>query len=571
MAGLLPPVIATLIADTKEYMAKMTEAEAKMKEFGDTSDTTGTKIGNFTNKASSAILGLGAAVGVYAVDQAYKFQESLDGIQNQTNLTKTQVDKLGDSIIKISDATGISTSQLSQSVIMIEQAGIKGKKAVTLLNDASEAAVITKTSVADTTKAIVAAQTLQIAKGMDVTKLTGILVKGSKEFVGGLSAEEKMLSGRVGVALANYGIKLKTVIPLGAEFAKVGLPTRSISSFVSSLGNLQKPLTDNKGKLTSYAQGLDKVGLSQQNLASDLRKGDIVGILTQIKKVAQESGEPLSQVANAVFGTSGGGTASVLVKNLQDLVTLQTNLNGAGATSLSDAFKNASQQLGPQLKIFETNLQNALIPLGKLILPVASDVLSWVEGLANAIKNHPLLKDILGGAAIATFALALAIKVKSAMKSVFSAGSDIFNGIKTILGKFGIGGGGQAVPLEANTTALENLTRVIAEKGLGGAATTAETGAAGAAGGKAVAAEGAAAEVAAGAVAGIAAAGGVAVIAGLVIAAQGDSRYNTAVSGAKKNGGVYAGRYGVVQPSWFGQSSKPSKVTINHKATIKPK
>ena len=34
MAGLLPPVVATLLADTREYMAKMTEAEGKMNEFG---------------------------------------------------------------------------------------------------------------------------------------------------------------------------------------------------------------------------------------------------------------------------------------------------------------------------------------------------------------------------------------------------------------------------------------------------------------------------------------------------------------------------------------------------------
>ena len=36
--GLLNPVIATLLADTKEYMAKMNEADAKMNKFGKTAE-----------------------------------------------------------------------------------------------------------------------------------------------------------------------------------------------------------------------------------------------------------------------------------------------------------------------------------------------------------------------------------------------------------------------------------------------------------------------------------------------------------------------------------------------------
>ena len=38
MGGLLPPVIATLIADTKQYTAKITEADGQMAKFGATAD-----------------------------------------------------------------------------------------------------------------------------------------------------------------------------------------------------------------------------------------------------------------------------------------------------------------------------------------------------------------------------------------------------------------------------------------------------------------------------------------------------------------------------------------------------
>ena len=334
MAGLLPPVVATLIADTKEYKAKMAEAQAQMKEFGATAEASGSRLSGAMGKVSTAVVAVGAAVGVYAIDQTYKFNEALDKVKNQAGLTTVQTDALGKSIQNISNVTGIANSQLTSAALTISQAGVKGAAATNLLTAAAKAAVITNSSVADTTKAIVAAQTLQISKGMDVAKLTGILVAGSHDFVGGLSAEEQMISGRVGVALSKYGLSLQTIIPLGAEFAKVGLPTRSISSFANALGNLEKPMTDAKGKLTTYAQGLDKVGLSQSNLARDLRVGNITGILQQIKAAAVASGDPLNQVAQAVFGSTGSGAASVLVKNLQDLETAQKNLAGAGAGTL---------------------------------------------------------------------------------------------------------------------------------------------------------------------------------------------------------------------------------------------
>jgi TP901 family phage tail tape measure protein len=420
----LPPIVATLIADTKEFMAKMDEAQGKVAEFGGETEAAGGKLASFASKASTAVLGVGVALGAYAVDQAFKFQEGMDKLGNQTNLTKGQLDRLGTSIQNISNLTGVSNSDLQTSAISIYQAGYKGAQATKILTDAAKASVITNASVADTTQAIIAAQTLQVAKGMDVSKLTGVLVRGSKEFVGGLSAEEQMLSGRVGVALAKYHLGLKTIIPLGAEFAKVGLPTRSIASFASALGNLQKPMTDSKGKLTTYAQGLEKVGLSQATLGEDLRKGNIVGILTQIKDVATASGQPLSQVADAVFGTTGGASASVLVNNLKNIASLQKNMTGAGAKSLQSGFEKAVHELGPQLKVLKANFDNLMVNAGKLILPAISDIVGWVNSFAGELRRNPVLRDVFGVGLATVFVAAVGIKLKS-----------VFDTIKGVLSK----------------------------------------------------------------------------------------------------------------------------------------
>ena len=412
MSGLLPPVVATLIADTKEYMAKMTEAQAKMGEFGAASKSSAGLFGLSAKTIAFGAAGVAAAVGTYAVDAALKFNEQMDKVKLQAGLTKEQTDQLGQSILNISSSLGVTTSDLATGAVTIEQAGIKGAAATTLLNNAARASIITNASVADTTKAIVAAQTLQVTKGMDVAKLTGILVKGSQDFVGGLASEEQMLQGRVGVALAKYGLSLQTIIPLGAEFAKVGLPTRSIASFANSLGNLQKPLTDSKGKLTSYAQGLERVGLSQANLAKDLRVGNITGILDQIKQAAQESGQPLSAITQAVFGSTGAGTASVLIKNLNDLATVQKNLTGAGGKSLAAQTQTALMTPAQQIKVFQQSLNKAMVNLGTVALPwvitgvkFATGVLETLTGLitgnykgrtAATGGKGQAVKDVLG-------------------------------------------------------------------------------------------------------------------------------------------------------------------------------
>jgi len=412
MSGLLPPVVATLIADTKEYMAKMTEAQAKMTEFGAASKSSAGLFGLSAKTIAFGAAGVAAAVGAYAVDAAMKFNEQMDKVKLQAGLTKEQTDQLGQSILNISSSLGVTTSDLATGAVTIEQAGIKGAAATTLLNNAAKASIITNASVADTTKAIVAAQTLQVTKGMDVAKLTGILVKGSQDFVGGLASEEQMLQGRVGVALAKYGLSLQTIIPLGAEFAKVGLPTRSIASFANALGNLQKPLTDSKGKLTSYAQGLERVGLSQANLAKDLRVGNITGILDQIKQAAQESGQPLSAITQAVFGSTGAGTASVLIKNLNDLAAAQKNLTGAGGKSLAQQTQQALMTPAQQIKVFQQSLNKAMVNLGTVALPwvitgvkFATGVLETLTGLitgnykgrtAATGGKGQAVKDVLG-------------------------------------------------------------------------------------------------------------------------------------------------------------------------------
>ena len=440
----LSKVTVTLFADTKEYMEKMTKADEKMAKFGLTAETSSSKMTAFANKASSAMIGFGVGAIAYGVDAAYKFQEALDKVKNQSNLTDTQLEKLRGHIIDTSNQTGISAEALANASLIMSQAGITGTKSFQLMNAAAKAAVITNTDVASVTQTLISAQTLQVAKGMSVVDLTGKLVAGSKSFVGGLQAEEAMLKGRVGVALASYGLKLSQIIPIGAEFTKVAMPARSVASFAQALGNIQNPTK-------AYAKGLANVGLSAAQLGRDVRSGNVIQLLKDVNEAAIKGGGPLSQYTNAVFGKTGGAGASVLIKNLQDLVKVQNQVSGGGANSLAKSFADASKQLGPQLKIFDANLTNALISVGQVVLPKLSGLLS---GLNSFFKNKGAV-DAVGISLAAAFVASMALKVKK----VFNAGSDIWSGLKSVYQKFTLKGSGGS-PLTGPQTAAQGTTMI---------------------------------------------------------------------------------------------------------------
>jgi len=422
--GSLSSVTATLIADTREFSAKIDEAQAKMEGFGKTSETVGQKFTKFGNMAANAVIGAGAAIVGFSVDEAFKFQEAMDRLQNATGMTDKQIKALGQTIIQVSDLTGSSTADLATSMANIEQAGIRGAKATELMTVAAKAALATNTNVVDVTHALVAAQSLQIAKGEDIANLTGILVAGSHAYVGGLDAEVSMLQGKVGVALANYHIGLKTSIELGSVFAKIGLPTRSITSFINGLGKLEAPMTTlsttSKGvteKLSTYYLSLEHVGLSQAKLASDLRVGNIAGLLTQIKDAAAASHQPLSELMNVVFGATGGATGSLLANSSAAINQVQKALNGAGGNSLNKAFETASEQFGNKLHIIENNLKNSAAQFGLILMPYISDAATFIENALTSLEKHPVERKALEIDLGVTVAAAIGLKIANALQS----------------------------------------------------------------------------------------------------------------------------------------------------------
>ena len=426
--GMLPPVVATLLADTKEYQAKMAEADGSMKTFGATSEATSTKAIASWNRMSTAVLGAGVAIGGYALDAAYKYQEAIDRMANLTGMTKTQTDALGKSFLIMSNATTVSAANLSAAYTTIYQSGMRGAKAQTALLDSAKLSVITNTDLATTTQALVAVENSHVAAGMSMNQITGKLIESQHRYAGSMTTMANLLSGRVGVALASAGVGLNNLLGVGDALSSVLGPkgSRSLTSFATSLQKFYAPMhvlhvTTKKTyeTLSTYALALGTVGLSQQKLASDMQSsGGIVSVLKYLNDVSQQTHESLRTLVTTAFGSGAAPIVLQLLASMPKVTAAQQAVTKAGGGTLETGWKKVQGQLGFQLHDLATKLQNLAIVAGNQLLPAFTKLVGGATGLLAYLGKNKGASGALGGAAEGLLAAALGTKLATLGASI---------------------------------------------------------------------------------------------------------------------------------------------------------
>jgi TP901 family phage tail tape measure protein len=457
--GLLNPVIATLFADTKEYMAKMSEAEEKMGKFGLAAEASSSKFSKFASKASTAVIGLGGAIAGYAVDEALKFNEVLDKIQNQSGASAAEVDSLKKSILNISSQTAISSDNIGNAFLQVEKAGYRGKAAYDLVNAAAKASAITGGDVVSTTQSVVAIQRLQIARGMSVAAISDLLVQANKSHVGSLEQLTGVLSGKVGGALAAAGLNLAEMASVSSVASQAGFGTaKAYTSLATGLEKVENPTS-------AYAKNLKGLGLNAETLAATARKPGtgLVDVLKMLETQSRKTGIPMNTLIKDTFGPASIGLVSTLAKNLNQVADANKNLQSASGSKLDLTFGLTSEQLNFKLKKLETESKNALTGFGLALLPTVDTLTNWTNNAVTYFNKHPLVQKIASDTALTLFGASLAFKVTQAIGKI--------PGLGTVLGKIPVLGNlfkstdtALLTEIAANTAATAVETTVIANK-----------------------------------------------------------------------------------------------------------
>ena len=412
--GLLNPVIATLLADTKEYMAKMNEADEKMHKFGKTAEESGGKFHKFANTASNAVIGVGAAITGYAIDQALKFNEVLDNIQNQSGASAEEVDRLKTSIINVSNETAISSDKIGNAFLQVEKAGIRGASAYKLVDVAAKTAVITGGDVVSTTQTLIGIQRLQIARGMSVAQVGDLMVNANKMHVGSLESLTGVLTGKVGGALAATGMNLAEIASISGVASAAGYGTAK--SYVALATGLQKI----ESPTASSAKQLKALGLNADVLAQTARKPGtgLVDVLKMLEVQSRRTGTPMNTLIKDTFGSASVGMVQTLANNINKVSDANKKLQQSSGKDLAIQFGLTSQQLNFKLKQLETQSHNALTGFGLLLLPDVTAVANFAEGAVKYFQKHPLVQKIASDAALTLFGASLAFKVAQAIGKI---------------------------------------------------------------------------------------------------------------------------------------------------------
>ena len=460
--GLLNPVIATLFADTKEYMAKMTEAEEKMGKFGKSAEVASGKFSKFAGKASSAVIGLGGAITAYGIEEALKFNEILDKIQNQSGASAKEIDSLKGSILNISSQTAISSDNIGNAFLQVEKAGYRGKAAYDLVNAAAKASAITGGDVVSTTQSVVAIQRLQIARGMSVAAISDLLVQANKSHVGSLEQLTGVLSGKVGGALAAAGLNLAEMASVSSVASQAGFGTaKAYTSLATGLEKVENPTS-------AYAKNLKGLGLNAETLAATARKPGtgLVDVLKMLETQSRKTGIPMNTLIKDTFGPASIGLVSTLATNLNQVAQANKTLQASSGGKLDLTFGLTSQQLNFNLKQLETQSKNALTGFGLAMLPTVDTLANWTENAVKFFSTHPIVQQIASDTALTVFGASVALKVTQAIGKI--------PGLGTVLGKIpGLGN----IFKTTDTALLEEIaanTAITAAEGAGGKASIVE-------------------------------------------------------------------------------------------------
>ena len=445
--GFLPPVVVSILADGKQFSAEVTKAEAQMARFGASADTAGGKFGSFMNKASTAVIGVGVALGAYAVDKAFKFEEALNAIQNQTGASAGEMKLLKTEIIDVSNKTATSSDQIASAFLQVEKAGLRGSAAYQAVNAAAKAAVITHADVTQVTQTLIAAQTLGITKGMSYAKVADVIVEANKHHVGSIDTLVTTLSGRLGAALAASGLKLGQIAAISDVASKAGYTqSRTMVTLATGMTKLENPTS-------ASTKALLKLHINAQTLASEARKpGGLITVLEDLRQQSQRTGISFNTLVTGTFGASAVGLVDILNNHLGELTKTTAILNSSSASKLDVSFGLAAGQTAFKLKKLKTEFTNALTGVGLLLLPTVTDLANWSANAVKFMKAHPLLEKIASDAAIGTFATAVAFKIGKGLVGVF-------NGIKSVF---------TGTALTANTTATQlNTDALLGRTGAG--------------------------------------------------------------------------------------------------------
>ena len=366
--GTVDRQIATQSSSWTRLGTTLNNAGERMKKVG-------TTLKNVGSKLSMSITAPLVATGVAAAKLGIDFETSMAKVSTIADNTDVPIAVLRKAILKLSNDTGIASTEIANNVYDAISAGQSTGDAVKFVTNSTKLA---KAGFAEAGQSLDLLTTIMNSYGLEskeVNKVSDILVQTQNK--GKLTVAELSTSmGKIIPTANSLGVNLEQVATGYAIMTSKGIKAAETTTYMNSMFNEMGKSGTAASKVIEKASGKSFPEL----IKSGKSVGDILSIMNEYAKKNNKS-------LTDMFGSAEAGKAALILSGDQGKdfnKMLESMGKSAGATD--EAFAKVSNTTGERLTKSLNSLKNAGIQLGDSLSPIIEKIASGVKSLTDKFK-----------------------------------------------------------------------------------------------------------------------------------------------------------------------------------------
>jgi TP901 family phage tail tape measure protein len=388
-----------------------------------------TAIGSTLSKSLTLPL---VGLGTTATTLAIGFDTSMSKITALVGIAADEVNGMKEAVLKLSGETAKSPKELADALFVVTSAGLRGKEALSALEQSAKAGAAGLGETTDIARALAGAMNAYGPSVVSAARATDMIVATARagnfetsQFAGAIG-QVLPFAKQVGASLEDMGGAVALLTRTNGDAAQ------SVTQVASLFRAFVVPTAEAK-------KALDDVGLS----ASDFRKAiSEQGLPAALKMLDNSLGGNREQLGR-LLGSSEAAAAAfqILDADAQTIAdTFGAVNNAVGITD--EAFDIVADTAGFKIQQAFVGLKNSLMEFGDIISPFVEQLAGMVSKLVTFFKelDSGTKKFILILGAIAAaigpvvFAFGLLAKAFALVKTVAFAGGLLVKGLAVAFG-----------------------------------------------------------------------------------------------------------------------------------------
>lgn len=363
--------------------SQMQAAGAHIKEIGNNISELGEKVTGVGDKVSALGGKMTATItmpvvtgGTAAVKEATDYSSALAKLSTIADTTQTPLSDLDDSIMKLSDDTGISAAALAEASYDAISAGQSTEDAVGFVGKANVLARSGFTSMSTATDTLTTAMNAYGLSADQVSSVSDKLI--TTQNLGKTTVDELGASmGKVIPTAAMYGVNLDQLSAAYVTTTKNGIGTAEATTYINGMLN-------ELGKSGSTTSNIlkEKTGKSFSELMNE--GYNLSDVLQIIQNEADSSGMSLADM----FGSQEAAkAAATITQHTTDFTSAVKELESSAGTAQKAFDTLEASDPSIQFEKTKTAIQNCAISIGQILMPIVQQITGKIQELVQKFRD----------------------------------------------------------------------------------------------------------------------------------------------------------------------------------------